>query len=571
MQHKASGGKWRVLLLILIAICVTAAGCRSADGVKTARATSTLDPQLMEQDDPNHPPTPGGKIVVAVPSETSGWNPNVNEWGLSGQLVGSTILEPLALSNWNGIAEPYLLERWSASEDFKTWDLTLKQGITFTNGEKLDADLLRANFDYLAAEGRCKEGGCMDLVDRIEKVDAYTVRVKLKIQWVTFDITLTDRRIMPRAMMTNPEFRGAAHPIGTGPFMFSSWDRERSLVVKRNPNYWRHDGAGRRLPYLDEIEFEPIGDDAAKESALKTGDVDMALMPSASDVLNRFRYEPGYTALLDGDTDHTLVALNTAPSTSPDPAKPKFNPLSNLHARRAIAYGTDARALANRVAPGLKTDTQMFRPGSPWALLEGHTGYYPFDPDKARQEVEQYKADTGQRSLSFTLSSVPGAETTAVFQAMQDQLRTVGITVELDIQDEVPLKNLRSGAMLQSSLFQWSSKYPKSLFNLAHSSTNKPVGVPGKNVARYSTPTLDKNLEIGMFSGATIEERAAAARALTLELNQAAVFIWLYNTPSGLVAQHKVHGLNTFRAGQYGVADGSFLSWSAQVWLDHDN
>src|SRR4029079_2725489 len=64
------------------------------------------------------------------------------------------------------------------------------------------------------------------------------------------------------------------NPVGTGPFILSSYTDDL-LVVKKNPNYWLKDSAGRALPYLDEIDFRVIEDSQTAEQALEAGNIDI--------------------------------------------------------------------------------------------------------------------------------------------------------------------------------------------------------------------------------------------------------------------------------------------------------
>ena len=63
----------------------------------------------------------------------------------------------------------------------------------------------------------------------------------------------------------------AEHPIGSGPFMLRSWKRNTEMVLRRNPYYWKQGADGKALPYLDEIRFEIIPDDATRILKLQGG------------------------------------------------------------------------------------------------------------------------------------------------------------------------------------------------------------------------------------------------------------------------------------------------------------
>src|SRR3546814_15115055 len=63
----------------------------------------------------------------------------------------------------------------------------------------------------------------------------------------------------------------AEHPIGSGPFMFESWERGSSMRIVRNPHYWKMGEDGKPLPYLDAVDFEIISDDAKRSEERLVG------------------------------------------------------------------------------------------------------------------------------------------------------------------------------------------------------------------------------------------------------------------------------------------------------------
>ncbi|MFD1734650.1 ABC transporter substrate-binding protein [Deinococcus malanensis] len=63
----------------------------------------------------------------------------------------------------------------------------------------------------------------------------------------------------------------AEKPIGSGPFVLSSWKKGSSMVLKRNPYYWKKGSDGKALPYLNSIRFEIIPDDNTRILKLQAG------------------------------------------------------------------------------------------------------------------------------------------------------------------------------------------------------------------------------------------------------------------------------------------------------------
>ena len=90
----------------------------------------------------------------------------------------------------------------------------------------------------------------------------------------------------------------AEHPVGSGPFQFESWQRGTDDAIKRNPHYWKMGEDGKPLPYLDEVDFQVIPDDATRILKLQAGEVDGAeFIPYARVAELEERSEPGHGAV----------------------------------------------------------------------------------------------------------------------------------------------------------------------------------------------------------------------------------------------------------------------------------
>ncbi len=191
------------------------------------------------------------------------------------------VFDYLTYTNAQGVTTPYLLDKWQASDDLKTWTLSLKKGIKFSDGKEFKADDVVFNFgQWLNKDIGSALLGLMSYLPAtgVEKVDDYTVKLNLK------DPTLfVPEHLFHYAAAILPATFGGditRAPIGTGAFtMKEDAPGERCRLVKRE-GYWRNGEDGSPLPYLDEIVFVQLGDDpAAWLTALKSGQVEMIVEP----------------------------------------------------------------------------------------------------------------------------------------------------------------------------------------------------------------------------------------------------------------------------------------------------
>ena len=129
---------------------------RPLDGRRRVRLEQPLDRRLgwrrRRRGSSSAKPTSGGTLVVGIPTETPGWNPASDEWDDTGNLVGSTVLEPLATAGADAGAKPWLATSWIANKDFTKWVVKLRPGVQFQDGTPFNAQAVVANFDaYLAS------------------------------------------------------------------------------------------------------------------------------------------------------------------------------------------------------------------------------------------------------------------------------------------------------------------------------------------------------------------------------------------------------------------------------------
>jgi peptide/nickel transport system substrate-binding protein len=201
-------------------------------------------------------------------------------------------LEYLTLTDEQNITHPYLLESWTPSDDLLTWDLMLRQGIMFNNGEEFTADDVLFNFEqWLDPEVGSSMIGKMPYlqITGVEKVDDYHVRLNLDAA----AISVPEDLFHYPAQIVHKSFEGdiIADPVGTGAFTLAEYSVGERCVVKRREDYWGKDLDGNQLPFLDEIIYVDQGEDqTAAVTALKQGQIDCIydVQPSTWEALRDF-------------------------------------------------------------------------------------------------------------------------------------------------------------------------------------------------------------------------------------------------------------------------------------------
>lgn len=541
----------RAAALVLVATAVVAAACSSS----TTSSSTTSGTQASTADvlADTTAPTDGGALVIGVAQETSGWNPHVNQWAQWGSVVGSSILEPLAVLDSNAVAQPWLATSFTPNDNYDVWTLKLRDDVTFQNGEKFDANAVKKNIDD-AAKAPMSSVALGGLFKQVTVLDPTTVKVELTQRWAAFPSSFLagqSAMMMAPAMLDSPD-AGQKHPIGTGPFTFTEWKPDSSFKAKRNPTYWR-----KGEPHLDQIEFRVLIDPMSQENALRASDVNMYFTVSAESARS---LKDSYKIVKDWGTEPAMLITNTLPKVAG-----KDNPVANKHARQALALATDRKALAAVLGDDVASPTSPFSPSNPWGLPEDQNGYPNFDLEKAKAEVEAYKKETGSPLLNVTLVGTVDAQSNQILQVLQGQWQAAGITSTIENSESASFIQRVISGNYQVALFPiYTSPDPDQNWYFWSSTTAKGEGTISINFSQLKSPAIDADLAKGR-ENADPAVRKAAYSDLVKQLNAEAVNIWLYWTPYSLVADPKVHGLQA--VAKVPFANFQPKTWFGQLWL----
>src|SRR3989442_826840 len=124
-----------------------------------------------------------------------------------------------------------------------TWEVKLRRGVKFHNGEDFDAESAKWSLERLAGgQGKLRGATFFAPIDRVEIVDPYTIRVHTKKPWPTFTKVMTfvqGSMYPPKAYRDKDTTFISKNPIGTGPYKFVRWSKDEEIVLEANDRYWR--------------------------------------------------------------------------------------------------------------------------------------------------------------------------------------------------------------------------------------------------------------------------------------------------------------------------------------------
>jgi peptide/nickel transport system substrate-binding protein len=367
---------------------------------------------------------PEGKVVIAQGVDPSSLD-TMNQQETPASVVAAHLYDTLVERDQSLKLVPALASELPKLVAPTVWEIKLRKGVKFHNGEDFNADSVKFSLERVK-EPTMRGSSNFKPIDRVEIVDASTVRVHTVKPWPIFVNALTQRQASmypPKAYAGKDTQFISKNPIGTGPYKLVRWSKDEEIVLEANEQYWR--GA----PKIKTVVFRPIPDDAVRVAALQNGEVDVAV-----------NIPPHLAKIID---NHPKVFLTTAPSirtiqlmfyTHQFDAQNKLvgvyqGPTADKRVRQAITYAIDADDIVKNVLDGKAQRVATLLPSM-------HFGFdpslKPIKPDLAR--TKKLLAEAGfPNGLEITLNGPQGryVRDKEVAEAAAGQLTKAGIKTQL--------------------------------------------------------------------------------------------------------------------------------------------
>lgn len=374
------------------------------------------------------------EITTAWPVNVGPLNPHL--YTPNQMFAQSMVYEPLVKYQADGSVKPWLAKSWTHTADGKTWTFTLRDDVTFSNGEPFDAPAAAENF-RVVLDNRQRHAW-LELANQIVDVKALgktELQITLKSAYYPFlqELSLPRpfRFIAPSQFKDNETLRGIKAPIGTGPWVLKESKLNQYDVLVRNERYW-----GDKPP-IRQITVKVIPDPTTRAVAFETGDVDLlygneGLLPL--DTFARFSQNPAYRTQLSQPIETVMLALNSAKA-----------PTNELAVREALNYAVNKKSLIDNALYGTQqvADT-LFAPSVPYANI----GLTPrqYDPQQAKTLLENagWKLPAGKdirekmgQPLRIELSFIgTDALSKSMAEIIQADMRKIGVDVALIGEEE---------------------------------------------------------------------------------------------------------------------------------------
>lgn len=380
-------------------------------------------------------PVSGGRMRIASTGQPAGLDGH-----LSGQrtvtMITWNMYEALYTFDADYETVPMLAEGHEVSEDGLTTTIALRQGVPFHNGEEM------TSADVIASFERWMPVSSLGLAiqpffEAITAVDDYTV-----------EITLTSPLAALPGMLARQAQGLSIHPasvleaagseqlpdegyIGTGPYQFVELQADQFTLLSRFEDYASLESepsgyAGGKAAYLDELEFVPVPDEAARVAGLQSGDYHY-LEEIITDQIAVLGEDPNVVVEILPPRSYGVISLNTAAGL-----------MSDVRIRQAVlaAIGVEASGQVTHGEGYFEPGPGIMMPQTAWSSDVSAELYNQNDPEAAQALLEEAGYDGTPVRVIATMEDLGDYNAALV---AQQQMEAAGFVVELDVMDEATL------------------------------------------------------------------------------------------------------------------------------------
>ena len=359
-----------------------------------------------------------------------------------GRFVFAALCDRLVDIDQNLKIVPGLATDWSWSDDGKTLTMNLRDGVTFHDGEKFDANAVKFNIERaLTLPGSLRKSE-ISSIQSVEVSGPMQVKFHLKTPDAALLSQLTDRAgamLAPEAAK-KPDF--VTHPVCSGPYQFESRVQQDRIVLKRYENYWN-----KGAYHFDKVIFLPIPDASVRLANLRAGDLDLTEGIAASDVKTVQADSKLALAKVTG-LGYQGITFNI----NNGKVDPK-SPFKDARVREAFSLAIDRDALNQVAFEGLYAPANQ--------ALSTVSPYHVKLPVPARN-VEKAKAllkaagVTTPLNVTLLVTNNPTAQ--QVGQIIQAMVSEAGFNLKLQMSEFATLLDRQQRGDFELSLSGWSGR-----------------------------------------------------------------------------------------------------------------
>jgi peptide/nickel transport system substrate-binding protein len=483
--------RWRLPWLILL----VTVGCAPAAPASPSAPVPLKEERASEQ-----------KLNIILGGMVANLTPAA---GSSGYWYYSPLYDSMVVFGENFEVRPAVLTRWEAAAEGKKWLLTVREGMTWSDGARLTAEDVAFSLNLYVENRWPAKISFFNSVTRATATSATSVELETTIPDASVIAGLTYAYVLPKHYYERVGFEGFAQkPMGSGPYELVEFVPSDSLRYKK-----RSQPHAFRQPVADELYFKVIVENSQKITGLRTGEFDIITFTSFTaeqvDQLKRL----DMTIIADLSTNWSITFPKVAYET-------RNTPLKDKRVRLALNYAVDKQAMADSLFRGYAQPSpqQYAIPASPY--WDPNNTVIPYDPKRARELLAEAGYPNGFK-LPYGVDNAPAQSPVEPLLAVQSYLKEVGVEFEIhSLEWSVILAKVRGQGGLMPDL--WAQGNTDSTGFASGIRSFWGCGKPIPNGEWYCNPEWDR-----LMNQALAEFDPAKRRALFLQANR----VWREDVP----------------------------------------
>ncbi len=441
--------------------------------------------------------TPPKKLSIVVGGAFTSMDPHYQNLGPNNALT-SYVFEPLIRFNPRYQPEPALAVSWKAIDE-RTWEIRLREGVTFHDGAPFTADDVVFSFARIPTLLNSPSSFIFAVkpIIKVEVIDAHTLRLHTAGPVPLLPYNMNSVAIVSKKLgegMTTASFNSLKSAIGTGPYKVTSFALGDQAAFQRNDRWWGP------VPHWTSVSYRLVTDDAARIATLRAGEADIIDQVPTRDVAD-LKSNPKITIMALPGQRLIYLAPDASRPTSPfvfDQAGHPLesNPLRDARVRRALSLAINREGLKDRLMDGYSAPTGQLMP-------EGLSGYDPvitvdpYDPERARKML----ADAGYPSgFGITLHGPNNryVNDQKIVEAIAQMWTRVGVKTSVEVMPAATFFSRSLKGDFSVRLTGWASDTGEASSNLTElvASSNPEKGRGAVFMAdKYANPRVDTIIE----------------------------------------------------------------------------
>jgi peptide/nickel transport system substrate-binding protein len=340
---------------------------------------------------------------------------------------------------------PQLAEKYEWSADSKALTIKVRAGVTFHDGEKLDAAAVKFNIERHKTMAGSNRRGELAPVSGVEVVDPLTVRLNLSAPFSPLLAALSDRAgmmVSPKAAQAAGDKFGAK-PVCSGPFKFVERVAQDRIALERYDGYWNPSAI-----HFAKITYTPIPDATVRLANLKAGQLDFIERVASSDV-EKLQADKKLKVARITEIGYQGITINIGKSD-----KAQANPLGrDARVREAFELSIDRQGLAQVVMDNEATV------GNQWVAPTN--AYYAKNMPVPKRDIAKAKAllaAAGVPRPSFTLVAPTTSDAQRLALVVQAMTREAGFDVKIQAAEFATSLNMADKGDFEAYVLAWSGR-----------------------------------------------------------------------------------------------------------------